>query len=185
IIYEINRRFLRRVMSRFPYDEPRISRMSLIDEGNPMDPHSRRIRMAYLAVVGSHSVNGVAALHTRLLEQYLLHDFHEMFPERFNNKTNGVTPRRWLLQSNPLLADDEYFRREMREIKQRNKDALAAHIEKETELEIDRASLFDVQVKRLHEYKRQLLNVLHIVALYLRIKKDPGIQMVPRTFIFG
>jgi len=210
IIYEINRRFLRRVMSRFPYDEPRISRMSLIDEGNPVDPHSRRIRMAYLAVVGSHSVNGVAALHTRLLEQYLLHDFHEMFPERFNNKTNGVTPRRWLLQSNPLLADaitarigdgwpvdleelhrleplaeDESFRREVREIKQRNKDALAAYIEKQTELEIDRGSLFDVQVKRLHEYKRQLLNVLHIVALYLQIKKDPGIQMVPRTFIFG
>jgi starch phosphorylase len=210
IIYEINRRFLRRVMSRFPYDEPRISRMSLIDEGNPSDPHSRRIRMAYLAVVGSHSVNGVAALHTRLLEQYLLHDFHEMFPERFNNKTNGVTPRRWLLQSNPLLSDaitarigdgwpvdleelhrleplaeDESFRREVREIKQRNKDALAAYIEKETSLEIDRGSLFDVQVKRLHEYKRQLLNVLHIVALYLRIKKDPGIEMVPRTFIFG
>jgi glycogen phosphorylase len=184
--------------------------MSLIDEGNPADPHSRRIRMAYLAVVGSHSVNGVAALHTRLLEQYLLHDFHEMFPERFNNKTNGVTPRRWLLQSNPLLADaitarigdgwpvdleelhrleplaeDESFRREVREIKQRNKDALAAYMEKETNLEIDRGSLFDVQVKRLHEYKRQLLNVLHIVALYLRIKKDPGIEMVPRTFIFG
>jgi starch phosphorylase len=210
IIYEINRRFLRRVMSRFPYDEPRISRMSLIDEGNPADPHSRRIRMAYLAVVGSHSVNGVAALHTRLLEQHLLHDFHEMFPERFNNKTNGVTPRRWLLQSNPLLADaitarigdtwpvdleelhrlepladDESFRREVREIKQRNKDALAAYMEKQTNLEIDRGSLFDVQVKRLHEYKRQLLNVLHIVALYLRIKKDPGIEMVPRTFIFG
>jgi len=210
IIYEINRRFLRRVMSRFPYDEPRISRMSLIDEGNPADPHSRRIRMAYLAVVGSHSVNGVAALHTRLLEQHLLHDFHEMFPERFNNKTNGVTPRRWLLQSNPLLADaitarigdtwpvdleelhrleplaeDESFRREVREIKQRNKDALAAYMEKQTNLEIDRGSLFDVQVKRLHEYKRQLLNVLHIVAVYLRIKKDPGIEMVPRTFIFG
>src|SRR5213082_1231754 len=210
IVFEVNRRFLRQVMSRFPYDEQRISRMSLIDEGNPADPHSRRIRMAYLAVVGSHSVNGVAALHTRLLEQHLLHDFHEMFPERFNNKTNGVTPRRWLLQANPLLADaitarigdgwpfdleelhrleplaeDESFRREVRDIKQRNKDALAAYIEKQTELEIDRGSLFDVQVKRLHEYKRQLLNVLHIVALYLQIKKDPGIEMVPRTFIFG
>jgi starch phosphorylase len=133
-----------------------------------------------------------------------------MFPERFNNKTNGVTPRRWLLQSNPLLADaisarigdtwpvdleelhrleplaeDEAFRREVREIKQRNKDALAAYMEKQTNLDIDRGSLFDVQVKRLHEYKRQLLNVLHIVALYLRIKKDPGVEMVPRTFIFG
>ncbi|MFL5377129.1 MAG: glycogen/starch/alpha-glucan phosphorylase [Myxococcales bacterium] len=210
IIYEINRRFLRRVISRFPYDEPRLARMSLIDEGHPGDPHSRRIRMAYLAVVGSHSVNGVAALHTRLLEQHLLHDFHEMFPERFNNKTNGVTPRRWLLQANPLLADaitarigdawpvdleelhrleplaeDESFRREVRDIKQRNKDALAAIIEKEMNLEIDRGSLFDVQVKRLHEYKRQLLNVLHIVALYLRIKKDPGTETVPRTFVFG
>jgi glycogen phosphorylase len=209
IIFEINRRFLRQVMSRYPYDEQRLARMSLIDDGTG-DWHSKRIRMAYLAVVGSHSVNGVAALHTELLEQNLLHDFHEMWPDRFNNKTNGVTPRRWLLQANPLLsdaitarigdgwivdldelrqlealADDESFRKEFREIKQRNKDALGTLIEKEMRVSIDRSSIFDVQVKRLHEYKRQLLNVLHVVALYLRIKKDPGLKMVPRTFVFG
>ena len=209
IIYEINRRFLRQVMNRFPYDEGRTVRMSLIDEGDGQ-PASKRIRMAYLAVVGSHSVNGVAALHTKLLEQDLLRDFHEMWPERFNNKTNGVTPRRWLLSANPLLsaaitdrigegwtidldelrklepfADDEAFRAEFRDIKQRNKEQLATYIEREHGLPIDRESIFDVQVKRLHEYKRQLLNVLHIVALYLRIKNNPDLEMVPRTFIFG
>src|SRR5712664_3162516 len=196
-------------MNRFPYDEGRVSRMSLIDEGDGQLP-SKRIRMAYLAVVGSHSVNGVAALHTELLKQHLLHDFNEMWPERFNNKTNGVTPRRWLLEANPLLAeaitsrigegwatsldelrkleplaDDEGFRAAFRDIKQRNKEQLAAYIEREHGLSIDRASIFDVQVKRLHEYKRQLLNLLHIVALYLRIKSKPDLAMVPRTFIFG
>src|SRR5438270_3651210 len=209
IIFEINRRFLRQVMNRFPYDEQRISRMSLIDEGDGQ-LSSKRIRMAYLAVVGSHSVNGVAALHTELLQQHLLHDFHEMWPERFNNKTNGVTPRRWLLEANPLLAeaisarigegwttdldelrkleplaDDEGFRTTFRDIKQRNKEQLAAYIEREHGLPVDRASIFDVQVKRIHEYKRQLLNLLHIVALYLRIKNKPDLAMVPRTFIFG
>ncbi|HEX9603841.1 MAG TPA: glycogen/starch/alpha-glucan phosphorylase [Myxococcales bacterium] len=209
IILEINRRFLRQVMNRFPYDEPRISRMSLIDEGDGQLA-SKRIRMAYLAVVGSHSVNGVAALHTQLLQQNLLHDFHEMWPERFNNKTNGVTPRRWLLAANPLLseaitarigdgwsvdldelrkleplADDETFRAAFRDIKQRNKEQLAAYIEREQGITVDRSSIFDVQVKRLHEYKRQLLNLLHVVALYLRIKNQPDLPMVPRTFIFG
>jgi len=209
IIFEINRRFLRQVMNRFPYDDQRLTRMSLIDEGNGELP-SKRIRMAYLAVVGSHSVNGVAALHTKLLEQDLLRDFHEMWPERFNNKTNGVTPRRWLLTSNPLLAEaitsrlgegwitdlgelrrlealaeDEGFRTEFREIKQRNKEQLAGFIERENGLSVDRNSMFDVQVKRLHEYKRQLLNLLHVVALYLRLKNKPDLQMVPRTFIFG
>jgi starch phosphorylase len=209
IIFEVNRRFLRQVMNRFPYDEQRISRMSLVDEGDGTLA-SKRIRMAYLAVVGSHSVNGVAALHTQLLKQDLLRDFNEMWPERFNNKTNGVTPRRWLLESNPLLstaiterigegwavnldelrklepiADDEAFRAEFRDIKQRNKDQLASLIERENGFAIDRSSIFDVQVKRLHEYKRQLLNVLHIIALYLRIKNNPDIEMVPRTFIFG
>ncbi len=209
IILEINRRFLRQVMNRFPYDEPRISRMSLVDEGDGQLA-SKRIRMAYLAVVGSHSVNGVAALHTQLLQQDLLHDFHEMWPERFNNKTNGVTPRRWLLAANPLLseaitarigdgwsidldelrkleplADDETFRAAFRDIKQRNKEQLAAYIEREQGITVDRNSIFDVQVKRLHEYKRQLLNLLHIVALYLRIKNQPDLPMVPRTFIFG
>jgi glycogen phosphorylase len=210
IIYEINRRFLRQVMNRFPYDEARIARMSLIDEGAG-DPLGRRIRMAYLAVVGSHSVNGVAALHTELLKADLLRDFNEMWPDRFNNKTNGVTPRRWLLAANPLLAEaitsrigdgwithldelaklvphaeDPVFRNQVRAIKQGNKDQLARYIEATTHgLQVDRASIFDVQVKRLHEYKRQLLNVLHVIALYLRLKKNPELPMVPRTFIFG
>jgi glycogen phosphorylase len=208
IIYEINRRFLRQVMNRYPFDDGRLSRMSLIDEGGT--PESRRIRMAYLAVVGSHSVNGVAALHTELLKAHLLHDFYEMFPERFHNVTNGVTPRRWLLAANPMLADaitarigdgwitqleqleqltqhaeDPVFRSEVRAIKQRNKEQLARYIEAEHRIAIDRSSLFDVQVKRLHEYKRQLLNLLHVVALYLRIKKNPDLPMVPRTFLFG
>ena len=209
IIYEINKRFLRQVMNRFPYDDARISRMSLIDEGTG-SLESKRIRMAYLAVVGSHSVNGVAALHTELLKADLFHDFFAMWPERFNNKTNGVTPRRWLLTANPLLseaisdrigdgwitdldqlaklaphAEDAEFRKQVREIKQKNKEQLARYIEAENRVAIDRESIFDVQVKRLHEYKRQLLNVLHVIALYLRIKKNPDIQMVPRTFIFG
>ena len=209
IIYEINRRFLRQVMSRYPYDEARLARMSVVDDGNGT-LESKRIRMAYLAVVGSHSVNGVAALHTELLKANLLHDFHEMWPERFHNVTNGVTPRRWLLAANPLLADaittrigdgwitqldqlgklaahadDPAFRSEVRGIKQRNKEQLARYIEAEHRVSIDRASMFDVQVKRLHEYKRQLLNLLHVVALYLRVKKNPDLHMVPRTFIFG
>jgi starch phosphorylase len=209
IIYEINRRFLRQVMSRYPYDEGRLVRMSLIDDGNGT-PDSKRIRMAYLATVGSHSVNGVAALHTELLKADLFRDFHEMFPERFHNLTNGVTPRRWLLTANPPLADaitarigdgwitqldqlaklaehaeDAAFRAEVRGIKQKNKEQLARYIEAEHRLSVDRSSIFDVQVKRLHEYKRQLLNVLHVVALYLRLKKNPDLAVVPRTVIFG
>jgi starch phosphorylase len=209
IIYEINRRFLRQVMNRFPYDDARFQRMSLIDEAGG-DAHNRRIRMAYLAVVGSHSVNGVAGLHTELLKADLLRDFHEMWPERFNNKTNGVTPRRWLLAANPLLseaitarigegwivnldelvkliphAEDPAFRSEVRGIKQRNKESLAHLIEQENKITVDRHSLFDVHVKRLHEYKRQLLNLLHVVALYLRLKNDPERKKVPRTHIFG
>jgi starch phosphorylase len=209
IIYEINSRLMRQVRNRFPYDDARLARMSLIDEGNGSF-ESKRIRMAYLAVAGSHSVNGVAALHTELLKADLLHDFNEMWPQRFNSKTNGVTPRRWLLAANPLLADaissrigegwitdlnqleklvpladDASFRDEVRAIKQKNKDQLAQYIEAEHRIDVDRKSIFDVHVKRLHEYKRQLLNVLHVVALYLRIKKHPAAEMVPRTFIFG
>ncbi len=209
IIYEINRRFLRQVLNRFPYDDGRLARMSLIDEGDGQ-PASRRIRMAYLAVVGSHSVNGVAALHTDLLKRNLLHDFHEMWPERFNSKTNGVTPRRWLLAANPRLADaitrrigegwitdldqlrqlepfadDPEFRAEVRAIKAANKEALARYVAEENKVRIDPASLYDVQVKRMHEYKRQLLNVLHVIALYQRIKRDGRLPSVPRTFILG
>ena len=210
IIYEINRRFLRQVMNRFPLDDARLGRMSLIDEGNPADPHTRRIRMAHLAVIGAHSINGVAALHTELLTRHLLRDFYEMWPERFNNKTNGVTPRRWLLAANPRLAaaisdrlgeewitdldrlrgleqhaDDPGFLALFRAIRDENKRALADHIRRANHLVVDPASIFDTQVKRLHEYKRQHLNVLHIVALYLRLKANPSLDVWPRTFIFG
>jgi starch phosphorylase len=203
IIYEINRRFLRHVMDAFPYDVDRVSRMSIIEEGR-----ERQVRMAHLAVVGSRSVNGVAKIHTRLLRQELLRDFHELYPERFSNKTNGVTPRRWLLACNPRLAElitsrigsgwvthfdelagleahagDLEFLAQIRAVKQANKDALAALIRTELALEVNPASIFDCQIKRLHEYKRQLLNAIHVVALYLRVKR--GEPIVPRTFIFG
>ncbi len=212
IIFEINRRHLRQVMSAFPFDDARLRRMSLIDEGDGDSAH-RRIRMAYLAVVGSHSVNGVAALHTELLKADLLRDFHEMTPAKFNNKTNGVTPRRWLLAANPSLADaitdrigdgwtkhleelrelerfadDPEFRNQVRAIKRANKEALVRHLETlgpAGSMTFDVDSMFDVQVKRLHEYKRQLLNVLHVVALYLRIKRQPDLDVLPRTIFFG
>ena len=209
IIYEINRRFLRQVMNRFPRDDERVARMSLIDDGNASNP-TKRIRMAYVAVVGSHSVNGVAQLHTDLLKSQLLRDFHEMWPERFNNKTNGVTPRRWLLASNPPLAaaiterigdgwitdlgqlsklvpfaEDAAFRAEVLKIKRAAKERFAAFTTQQFAMPIDPTSLFDVQVKRIHEYKRQLLNLLHIIAQYLRIKAQPGADILPRTYLFG
>ncbi len=205
IIYEINDRFLREVRGTGKADEGAVSRMSLIEEGQP-----QHVRMANLAVVGSHSVNGVAGLHTELLKRELFHDFHALWPERFNNKTNGVTPRRWLLAANPELArtitecigpqwvtdpdelrrleplaDDADFRRVFREVKRGNKERLAGIIKAENGLTVDLDSIFDVQVKRLHEYKRQLLNVLHIVALYLRVKEDPSFRPPARTWIFG
>jgi starch phosphorylase len=178
--------------------------MSLIEEGP-----ERRVRMAHLAVVGSHSVNGVAKLHSELIQSELLRDFHELYPSRFKNVTNGVTPRRWLYQCNPGLAQlvtetlgtekwitelerladlephvaDAAFRERVRGIKRENKRLLASVIERELQLHVDPASIFDCQIKRLHEYKRQLLNALHIVALYLREKR--GEQVVPRTFVFG
>ncbi len=207
ICQEINRRHLRQVMTRFPRDDAKLQRMSLFDEGDGR-PENQRVRMAALAVVGSHSVNGVAALHTKLLRENLLSDFNEMWPDRINNKTNGVTPRRWLMGSNPLLAqaitdrigdgwvtdldqlaqlvhhaDDAAFREQIRAIKQTNKTALADWIFAEYKIRLDPNSLFDVQVKRIHEYKRQLLNVLHVVALYLRCKK--GQPTPPRSFLFA
>jgi starch phosphorylase len=205
IVYEVNRRFLDWVRSERKADEGALARMSLIEEG-PV----KQVRMAHLAVVGSHSVNGVAALHTDLLKSELFRDFHALWPERFNSKTNGVTPRRWLLQANPLLAsmitecigpgwevntddlrrleplaDDGAFRRRFREIKQANKERLAEIIKSENGITVDVESVFDVQVKRLHEYKRQLLNVLQIAAQYLRMKGDPSYAPLPRTYIFG
>ena len=205
IIYEINQRFLDQVRLRFPGDEARVARMSLIDEQGP-----RFVRMANLAVVGSHSVNGVAKLHTDLLKSGVLRDFVEFSPEKFTNVTNGVTPRRFLLLSNPGLAklitrrignqwvknleelrkleeavEDPSFRREWREIKLQNKQGLAALILRLTGLVINPDTLFDIQAKRIHEYKRQHLNLLHIVTLYNRLRQAPDIDLSPRTFIFG
>ena len=206
IIYEINRRFLTSIKRGDGGDGARAARVSLIEE----NASGKQVRMANLAVVGSHSVNGVAALHTDLLKSDLFKDFNNLWPEKFNNKTNGVTPRRWLLMSNPELAslisecigtgwvtdldelrkleplaEDAHFRRRFREIKRTNKDKLAQLIRSENGITVDVDSMFDVQVKRLHEYKRQLLNVLHIVALYNRVKADPSARVVPRTFIFA
>jgi starch phosphorylase len=206
IIYEINRRFLDEARIRFPEDEGRIARLSLIDESG-----DKYVRMANLACVGCHAVNGVAPLHTELLKTTVLRDFHEFFPEKFHNVTNGVTPRRWIALSNPGLTElissklgrgwlsnletelvglqsfarDTTFQQEWRKVKQANKEALAKVIRERTGTEVDPTSLFDVQVKRIHEYKRQHLNVLHIITLYNRIKRDPLADLVPRTFVFG
>ncbi|MEL6163434.1 MAG: glycogen/starch/alpha-glucan family phosphorylase, partial [Cyanobacteria bacterium J06628_3] len=205
IIYEINFRFLSEVRRRYPGDLEKISRLSLIEEGD-----DKKVRMAHLACVGSYKINGVAALHTELLKKDVLHDFYELFPEKFINKTNGVTPRRWLLMGNPRLSrlisdkigtdwiknldelkklekfiDDKEFRQTWREIKQANKEDLAKLIKKSNGITVDTNSLFDVQVKRLHEYKRQLLNAFHIITLYNRIKKNPQADIQPRTFIFA
>jgi starch phosphorylase len=205
IIYEINERFLNQVRLRYPGDEERVRRMSLIEEGD-----GKQARMANLAIVGSHSVNGVSALHTELLKEFTIRDFAELWPDKINNKTNGITHRRWMLVCNPLLsdliasrigrnwihkadelrklepyADDPEFQKEFMAVKLRNKMRLADTIRELTGEWIDPDSMFDVQIKRLHEYKRQLLNALHILTLYHRIKDDPAIDIVPRTFIFG
>ncbi|MUG96921.1 glycogen/starch/alpha-glucan family phosphorylase [Scytonema sp. UIC 10036] len=205
IIYEINQRFLDEVRLKYPGDNARLARLSLIDERG-----EKYVRMAHIASVGSHAINGVAALHTELLKQDVLRDFYELWPEKFSNKTNGVTPRRWIVVSNPKLADlitrkigtnwikhlDELkqleafvdngeFRQEWQQIKQGIKGDLAQYIQKNQGVEIHPESLFDIQVKRIHEYKRQHLNVLHIITLYNRLKQDPNIDITPRTFIFG
>jgi starch phosphorylase len=169
IIYEINRRFLDEVRKQYPGDDDRLRRLSLIDESGP-----KFVRMAHLASVGSHHINGVAALHSDLLTRTVLKDLYDLYPERFTNVTNGVTPRRWVALSNPGLSSLI-----------NNKKRLAALIKERTGIAVDPASLFDVQVKRIHEYKRQHLNVLHIITLYNRIKKDPRKDIVPRAFIFG
>jgi starch phosphorylase len=205
IIYEINRRFLEHVASVWPDDHERLRRMSLIEEGA-----TKQVRMAHLAVVGSHSVNGVSALHSRLVQTTLVPDFYRLWPERFNNKTNGITPRRWLIQANPLLARlitrtigdgwitdleklrelepwarDGAFREEFTAIKRSNKVRLARVIAETTRVAVDPDSLFDVQVKRIHEYKRQLLNVMHIVHQYLCLIEDGTSPTVPRTYVFA
>ncbi|NEQ67836.1 MAG: glycogen/starch/alpha-glucan phosphorylase, partial [Symploca sp. SIO2D2] len=205
IIYEINHRFLEDIRTWYPDDEELAGKLSIIEEYP-----ERAIRMANLACVGSHAVNGVAALHTELLKKTTLRDFAWLWPEKFYNKTNGVTPRRWILLSNPKLAElmtekigdawltdldklrqieefveDPQFRARWQEIKQENKRNLAAYIWKHNNIEVDPHSIFDVQVKRMHEYKRQLLSVLHVIALYNQIKQNPNLDIVPRTFIFA
>jgi starch phosphorylase len=205
IVFEINARFLDEVRMSFPGDAERLARMSLIDESG-----GRYVRMANLASVGSHAINGVAQLHSELLKQDVLADFHALWPGKFGNMTNGVTPRRWIALANPRLtrllcnaigedwirdleqlrrlepySEQAGFRREWRFIKRSVKEDFAGHVRRATGIAIDPESLFDVQVKRIHEYKRQHLNVLHIVALYHRIKSDPNVDIQPRTFIFG
>jgi starch phosphorylase len=205
IIYEINRRFLAHVAAVWPGDEDRMRRMSLIEEGKP-----KQVRMAHLSIIGSHSINGVSAMHSRLVQTTLAPDFAELWPERFNNKTNGVTPRRWLLNANPLLAglvtrtigdtwiadlerlralepyaNDSAFRQEFAAIKRANRERLARVIAQTTAIRVDPDSLFDVQVKRIHEYKRQLLNVMRIVHEYLRLIEDGMRPAVPRTYVFA
>ncbi len=205
IIYEINSRFLRELACHYPYDADRLRRMSIIEEGEP-----KHVRMAHLAIVGSSSVNGVSQLHTNLLRTKVLRDFAEYWPSKFNNKTNGITPRRWLLKANPPLArliteaigdrwitdleelhklerfaDDSAFRERFRAAKLHSKQALARLIDGTLGVAVSPDSLFDVQVKRLHEYKRQLLLLLFIIVQYNRLKSDPALDIVPRTFIIG
>jgi starch phosphorylase len=205
IVEDINRRHLENVRAKFPGDEGRVQRLSLINEDG-----GKFVRMAHLASLGSHAINGVAALHTELLKTNVLRDFYALTPEKFSNKTNGVTPRRWMVLSNPRLAqlltarlgsgwihdleklrrleplvDDPELCREWRAIKQHNKAQLSAYIHDRLGIQTDPESIFDVLVKRLHEYKRQHLQVLHIVTLYKRIQRDPEADIVPRTFIFG
>ena len=201
IVEEINRRFVAQIQQRYPGDNDKIRRMAIIYDG--------QVRMAYLAIVGSFSVNGVAKLHTEILEKQELRDFYEMMPEKFNNKTNGITQRRFLLHGNPLLADwvtdkignewitdlsnikklsvyvdDEKCQQEFMNIKYQNKIRLAKYIKEHNGIDVDPRSIFDVQVKRLHEYKRQLMNILHVMYLYNQLKDNPNMDIVPRTFMF-
>ena len=203
IIQEIDRRFVEQIRSQYPGDEGKVKRMAILMDG--------QVKMAHLAIVAGYSVNGVAALHTEILKKQELRDFYEMMPSKFNNKTNGITQRRFLLHGNPLLADwvteklgtkdwatdlslmsglrkwadDEEALKEFMSIKYKNKERLAQYILEHNGIEIDPRSIFDVQVKRLHEYKRQLLNVLHIIYLYQRMKADPHFDFTPRTYLFG
>lgn len=206
IIYEINYHFLESVKLRFPGDEGKISRMSIIDESGP-----KYVRMANLACIGSQRINGVARLHSELLKNRVLYDFYEMWPEKFFNVTNGVTPRRWIGASNynlvellnkhldknwlknysseigkiEGLVDDKQFIAKWQEIKKENKKTLAQWVKKSTGIEINTEAMFDILVKRIHEYKRQHLNVLHIISMYNQIKENPGINIPPRVFMFG
>ena len=202
IVEEINRRFLIEVQNKYPNNSEKVKKMAIIFDG--------QVKMAHLAIVAGYSVNGVAKLHTEILKNQELKDFYEMMPEKFNNKTNGITQRRFLLHGNPLLADwiteqigdewitdlphlaklkvyvdDPKFQQEFMNIKYQNKLRLAKYIKEHNGIDVDPRSIFDVQVKRLHEYKRQLLNILHVMYLYNQLKDNPNMDMVPRTFIFG
>ena len=202
IVEEINRRFVLEIQEKYPNNEEKIRKMAILYDG--------QVRMAHLAIVGSFSVNGVAKLHTKILKEQELKDFYEMMPQKFNNKTNGITQRRFLLHANPLLADwitkkigdgwitdlsqigqlkkwvgDKKAQEEFMEIKRANKVRLANYIKEHNGIEINPDSIFDVQVKRLHEYKRQLLNILHVMYLYNELKENPDMDFYPRTFIFG
>ena len=202
IVEEINRRFVIEIQNKYPGDQEKIRKMAILYDG--------QVRMAHLAIAGSYSVNGVARLHTDILKKRELKDFYEMMPEKFNNKTNGITQRRFLLHGNPLLAswvtdkigddwitnldhlkhlkvyvDDEKCQQEFMNIKYQNKVHLAKYIKEHNGIDVDPRSIFDCQVKRLHEYKRQLMNILHVMYLYNEIKAHPDMDIVPRTFIFG
>ena len=202
IVEEINRRFVMEIQTKYPGNQDKVAKMAIVYDG--------QVKMAHLAIVGSFSVNGVARLHTEILKNEQLHDFYEMMPEKFNNKTNGITQRRFLLHANPLLADwvtehvgkewvtdlprlkeleiyadDEKAQQEFMNIKYQNKLRLAAYIREHNGVDVDPRSIFDVQVKRLHEYKRQLLNILHVMFLYNQLKDNPTMDFYPRTFIFG
>ena len=202
IVEEINRRFVLEIQQKYPGDNHKVEKMAIIYDG--------QVKMAHLAICAGYSVNGVAALHTEILKKQELKDFYEMFPEKFNNKTNGITQRRFLMHGDPLLADwvtkyvgkdwitdlsrikrlefyadDEKVQQEFLNIKYQNKLRLASYIEEHNGIEVNPRSIFDVQVKRLHEYKRQFMNILHIMYLYDRLKKNPDMEFIPRTFIFG
>jgi len=205
IIYEINRRWIEYIYSKFPGDHEKVRRMSLVEEDG-----EKRVNMAHLSIVGSHAVNGVAAIHSEIIKRDIFAEYYQMFPEKFQNKTNGITPRRWLLLCNPTLSDviaerigeewcvhldqlarlkplinDPGFVRDVRKSKEENKLKLAALLTKQYGVKINPASMFDIQVKRIHEYKRQLLNCLHIITLYNRIKANPKKAWTPRTIMIG
>ena len=202
IVDEINRRFVMQINERYPGNEDKVRKMAILYDG--------QVKMANMAIVAGYSVNGVAKLHTEILKNQELHDFYEMFPEKFNNKTNGITQRRFLAHANPLLADwatkkvgagwitdltmlsklkayadSPVAQQEFAEIKRANKVRLAKYIKEHNGIDVNPDSIFDVQVKRLHEYKRQLMNILHVMYLYNKIKENPSMDFYPRTFIFG
>jgi starch phosphorylase len=205
IIYEINRRFIEHLNSMYPGNNSMVSELSIIEEGA-----EKKVRMANLAIIGSHSLNGVAALHTEILKTHVFKDFYKLWPEKFNNKTNGITQRRWLKLCNPRLsnlitgvigdgwitdlyqmkqlkpyAEKEDFQQQWLDVKRANKEFLAKYIMSHNGIAVNVDSIFDIQVKRLHEYKRQLLNCHHVIALYNRIKDNPNGTFLPRTVIFA